>query len=98
MIEESVVVEREGVAGRDCVADGVEEEVGEDSQTATCLSCTVMSDMGWHRKREVVVQPSATTAVVTPTAAVVVSLALVVGYCVVEERYICQSSRYRCGP
>ncbi|KAH0294754.1 hypothetical protein KCU62_g308, partial [Aureobasidium sp. EXF-3399] len=77
VIEESVVVEREGVAGRDCVADGVEEEVGEDSRTATCLSCMVMSDMGWHRKREVVVQPSATTAVVTPTAAIVVYMSVV---------------------
>ena len=92
------MVEREVVAGKDCAADGVEEVVGEDSQTATCLSCTVTSDMGWHKMREVVVQPSATTAAVTPTAAIVVSLALVVGYCVVEERYICQSSRYRCGP
>lgn len=92
-----MVVEREAVAGRDCVADGAEDQVREDSQTATCLSCMVMSDMGWHRKREVVDQLSATTVVVTPTAVIVVSLALVVGYCVVEERYICQSSRYRCG-
>lgn len=79
MIEESAAVGRGAVVGRDCVADGVEEEVGEDSQTATCLSCMVMSDMGWHKMREVVDRPSATTAVVTPTAAIVVSLALVVG-------------------
>jgi hypothetical protein len=98
VIGEFVVVEREAVAGRDCVADDVEDQVREDNQTAKCLSCTVMSDMGWHMMREVVDQPSATTAEVTPTVVIVVSLALVVGYCVVEERYICQSSRYRCGP
>jgi hypothetical protein len=43
---EAVVVGREGVAERDCVADGVEGEMVDGSQTATCLSCTVMSGMG----------------------------------------------------
>lgn len=55
-------------------------------------------------KREVVVPLTATTAVVTPIEAsfpLVVGLAFVVGfatgYCVVEEEYTCQSSRYRLG-
>jgi hypothetical protein len=44
---EAVVVGREGVAGRDCVADDVEEEMVDGShQTATCLLCMVMCDMG----------------------------------------------------
>lgn len=98
---EVVVVEREGVAERGCV-DDVEEEVVGDSQTAMCLSCMVTSDMGlWNTMREVVTQLTATAAVVTPIEVsfpLVASLASVVGfatgYCVVEERYTCQSSRY----
>jgi hypothetical protein len=95
---EAVVVGREGVAGRDCVVDDVEEEMVDDSQTTTGLLCMVMSDMGWwHMKREAVVRLSATTAVATPTAATVVSLAFVVGcatgYCEMG-RYTCQPSRY----
>lgn len=98
---EVVVVEREGVAERGCV-DDVEEEVVDDSQTAMCLSCMVTSDMGlWNTMREVVTRLTATAAVVTPTEVsfpLVASLASVVGfatgYCVVEERYTCQSSRY----
>jgi len=90
VIEGFAVVEREVVAERDCVVDDVEGEVDEDIQTVRCLSYMVMNDMGWHRKREVVVQPTSTTVVVTPTVAIVVSLAFVVDYCVMEERYICQ--------
>lgn len=95
---EVVVVGREDVAGRDCVVDDVEGEVVDDSQTATCLSCMVMCDTGlWHKMREVIIRPSATAAVVTPTEAsfqLVASLAFVgfaKGYCVMEERYTCQS-------
>jgi hypothetical protein len=99
---EAVVAGREGVAGRDCVADGVEEEMVDGSQTATCLSCTVMSDMGlWQRTMEAVVRLSATIVAATPTAATVVSLAFVAGfatsYCEMG-RYICQPSRYSCNP
>jgi hypothetical protein len=49
VIGESVeveAVEREVAAGRDCVVDDVEGEVVDDSQTATCLSCRAMCDMG----------------------------------------------------
>jgi len=78
---EVVVVGREGVAGRGCAADDVEEEMVDGSQTTTCLLCMVMSDMGsLHMKRGAVVRLSATTAVATPTAVTAVSLAFVVGY------------------
>jgi hypothetical protein len=94
VIEESVDVV---VAGREGV-DDVEEAMVDGSQTAKCLLCTVMSDMGlWHMKMEVVVRLSATTAGATPTAATVVSRASAVdcatGYCEMG-RYICQPSRY----
>lgn len=96
VIEESVeveAVEREVAAGRDCVVDDVEGEAVDDSQTATCLSCRAMCDMGvWHKKREVIVQPSATAAVVTPIevsfqlVASLASVGFATGYCVMGKK------------
>lgn len=93
---EAVVVGREGVAGRDCVADDVEGEVVDDSQTATCLFDTAMCDMGlWHKKKEVIVRLSATAVVVTPIevsfqlVASLASAGFATGHCVMGERYTC---------